>query len=101
MFQCISFICIGQSSSTYDSIYEPINPRPPNDVSFRANFNNMYASYVNQSGTLIPSSENYQVYPSGAVPVETVDLSKRLPVDVDISHYNLNSIDVGEVESYG
>ncbi|KAJ8967046.1 hypothetical protein NQ314_003163 [Rhamnusium bicolor] len=37
-----------QSSSTYESIYEPINPRPPSQMSSRSNYS-LYAPYV--SGT--------------------------------------------------
>lgn len=37
-----------QASSTYESLYEPINPRPPSQMSSRSNFS-LYAPYV--SGT--------------------------------------------------
>lgn len=42
-----------QTSSTYESIYEPINPRPPSQMSSRSNYS-LYAPYVSgsQSGTL-------------------------------------------------
>ncbi|XP_049824767.1 thyroid receptor-interacting protein 6 isoform X2 [Aethina tumida] len=39
---------MSQSSSTYESIYEPINPRPPSQMSSRSNYS-LYAPYV--SGT--------------------------------------------------
>lgn len=34
-----------QNSTTYESIYEPINPRPPSQMSSRSNYS-MYAPYV-------------------------------------------------------
>ncbi|XP_026846817.1 uncharacterized protein LOC6602546 isoform X2 [Drosophila persimilis] len=37
-----------KSSSTYDSIYEPINPRSPGDLLSRASYN-MYDTYVNDN----------------------------------------------------
>lgn len=36
---------IGSQSSTYESIYEPINPRPPSQMSSRSNYS-LYAPYV-------------------------------------------------------
>ncbi|XP_016944212.2 uncharacterized protein Zyx isoform X1 [Drosophila suzukii] len=39
---------LSQSSSTYDSIYEPINPRPSGDMLHRERCN-MYGSYVNDN----------------------------------------------------
>ncbi|XP_072378988.1 uncharacterized protein Zyx isoform X1 [Diabrotica undecimpunctata] len=36
---------LSQSSSTYESIYEPINPRPPSQMSSRSNYS-LYAPYV-------------------------------------------------------
>ncbi|KAJ8985188.1 hypothetical protein NQ317_018217 [Molorchus minor] len=36
---------MSQSSSTYESIYEPINPRPPSQMSSRSNYS-LYAPYV-------------------------------------------------------
>ncbi|XP_057664784.1 thyroid receptor-interacting protein 6 isoform X1 [Diorhabda carinulata] len=36
---------ISQASSTYESIYEPINPRPPSQMSSRSNYS-LYAPYV-------------------------------------------------------
>nr|XP_017011830.1 LIM domain-containing protein C4F6.12 isoform X2 [Drosophila takahashii] len=43
---------LSQSSSTYDSIYEPINPRPSGDLLHRESCN-LYGSYVNDNN--IPS----------------------------------------------
>ncbi|CAG2059405.1 unnamed protein product, partial [Timema podura] len=37
-----------QSSTTYESIYEPINPRPPSQMSCRSNYS-LYAPYVSGS----------------------------------------------------
>lgn len=34
-----------QGSSTYESIYEPINPRPPSGMSSRSNYS-LYTPYV-------------------------------------------------------
>lgn len=34
-----------KTSSTYESIYEPINPRPPSQMSSRSNYS-LYAPYV-------------------------------------------------------
>lgn len=39
-----------QGSSTYESIYEPINPRPPSQMSTRSNYS-LYAPYVSGSQT--------------------------------------------------
>uniref|UniRef100_A0A182J501 LIM zinc-binding domain-containing protein n=1 Tax=Anopheles atroparvus TaxID=41427 RepID=A0A182J501_ANOAO len=38
-----------QGSTTYESIYEPINPRPPSQMSARSNYS-LYAPYVNSHG---------------------------------------------------
>ncbi|XP_049548862.1 lipoma-preferred partner homolog [Anopheles darlingi] len=38
-----------QGSTTYESIYEPINPRPPSQMSGRSNYS-LYAPYVNSHG---------------------------------------------------
>ncbi|XP_016971752.2 paxillin homolog 1 [Drosophila rhopaloa] len=51
-----NYYCYGglsQSSSTYDSIYEPINPRPAGDMLPRESCN-LYGSYINDNN--IPSS---------------------------------------------
>lgn len=39
---------LSQSLSNYESIYEPINPRPPSQLSSRSNYS-LYTSYVNGS----------------------------------------------------
>lgn len=49
----------------------------------------------------MPNSEHYTVYPSALQAAETVDYSKGLQVDGNVSQYHLTSIDAGEVESYG
>lgn len=47
-----NFFTSSQSSSTYESIYEPINPRPPSQLSSRSNYS-LYAPYSgSQQGTL-------------------------------------------------
>lgn len=43
-----------QGSSTYESIYEPINPRPPSGMSSRSNYS-LYAPYVKGSGAGVGS----------------------------------------------
>ncbi|KAM8702775.1 hypothetical protein ACLKA7_005137 [Drosophila subpalustris] len=90
---------LSQSSSTYDSIYEPINPRPPTDNSLRANYN-MYAN-VNQS-------ENSPMYCSGGIASDEsvhpngTSYAQRDAVVENQSNYHLTPIDAtNEVESYG
>lgn len=47
-----------QSSSTYESIYEPINPRPPSQMSSRSNYS-LYAPYVSgNSSTMTGPSQS-------------------------------------------
>lgn len=47
-----------QSSSTYESIYEPINPRPPSQMSSRSNYS-LYAPYVSgASSTMTGPSQS-------------------------------------------
>ncbi|XP_066149214.1 thyroid receptor-interacting protein 6-like isoform X2 [Euwallacea fornicatus] len=46
-----------QASSTYESIYEPINPRPPSQMSSRSNYS-LYAPYSGSSSTLTGPSES-------------------------------------------
>ncbi|KAK9874416.1 hypothetical protein WA026_002763 [Henosepilachna vigintioctopunctata] len=41
-----------QASSTYESIYEPINPRPPSQMSSRSNYS-LYAPYVSGSNSVM------------------------------------------------
>ncbi|CAG9853997.1 unnamed protein product [Phyllotreta striolata] len=49
---------LSQSSSTYESIYEPINPRPPSQMSSRSNYS-LYAPYVSGgSSTAIGPSQS-------------------------------------------
>ncbi|CAH0548537.1 unnamed protein product [Brassicogethes aeneus] len=49
---------MSQSSSTYESIYEPINPRPPSQMSSRSNYS-LYAPYVSgNSSTLTGPSQS-------------------------------------------
>ncbi|XP_034485420.1 lipoma-preferred partner homolog [Drosophila innubila] len=98
---------LSQTSSTYDSIYEPINPRPPNDNTLRTNYN-MYAN-INQSNIPINSTntENTSMYCSGGIATdESIDpnYSKRDTdtIDDSQSNYHLTPIDsTNEVESYG
>ncbi|XP_030379754.1 zyxin [Scaptodrosophila lebanonensis] len=105
---------LSQSSSTYDSIYEPINPRPPSELSSRSNYN-MYASYVNGSssnsasismmGNINTSGTNTPMYCSGGalseVDQEHQSYQKR-DENEDLSNYLSNSMDpINEVENYG
>ncbi|XP_050315639.1 thyroid receptor-interacting protein 6 [Anthonomus grandis grandis] len=46
-----------QASSTYESIYEPINPRPPSQISSRSNYS-LYAPYSGSSSTLTGPSQS-------------------------------------------
>ncbi|EFA05566.2 lipoma-preferred partner homolog isoform X1 [Tribolium castaneum] len=49
---------MSQSSSTYESIYEPINPRPPSQMSSRSNYS-LYAPYVSgNSSTMTGPSQS-------------------------------------------
>lgn len=41
-----------QASSTYESIYEPINPRPPSQMSSRSNYS-LYAPYVSGGSSVM------------------------------------------------
>ncbi|ALC48080.1 Zyx [Drosophila busckii] len=96
---------LSQSSSTYyDSIYEPINPRPPSCLS-RANYN-MYASYVNEIPTAI--GENTSIYcndnalAGGKVDHSRTNLTKGIEGDGSVGQFQLNSIDTtNEVDTYG
>lgn len=49
-----------QNSTTYESIYEPINPRPPSQMSSRSNYSSLYAPYVDG---LCSSSSSMQRLP--------------------------------------
>ncbi|KAL1502772.1 hypothetical protein ABEB36_007870 [Hypothenemus hampei] len=46
-----------QASSTYESIYEPINPRPPSQMSSRSNYS-LYAPYSGASSTITGPSQS-------------------------------------------
>ncbi|XP_018333703.1 thyroid receptor-interacting protein 6 [Agrilus planipennis] len=46
-----------QSSSTYESIYEPINPRPPSQMSSRSNYS-LYAPYVSAGSNVSGPSQS-------------------------------------------
>ncbi|XP_064537709.1 lipoma-preferred partner homolog [Drosophila montana] len=106
---------LSQSSSTYDSIYEPINPRPPSDISSRTNCNT-YATYVNQSNTpissgasnsiLVASESNTHLYSNGEARGEhnpsNIGYCQRTENGENMKQYHLASIDTtSEVESYG
>ncbi|XP_034112151.1 lipoma-preferred partner homolog isoform X2 [Drosophila albomicans] len=103
---------LSQSSSTYDSIYEPINPRMSNDVLPRASFST-YAN-INQckmpptSSTCEDKSLTTNCGNIDTSSIETIDPSnctnylKRSTINDNHRHYNLTSIDsVDEVENYG
>lgn len=52
-----------QGSSTYESIYEPINPRPPSQMSTRSNYS-LYTPYMSdnsQAGGKIPNIKEAEV----------------------------------------
>ncbi|KAH1011916.1 hypothetical protein HUJ04_001189 [Dendroctonus ponderosae] len=46
-----------QASSTYESIYEPINPRPPSQMSSRSNYS-LYAPYSGASSAMTGPSQS-------------------------------------------
>ncbi|KAF2879958.1 hypothetical protein ILUMI_26213 [Ignelater luminosus] len=46
-----------QASSTYESIYEPINPRPPSQMSSRSNYS-LYAPYVSGGSNVSGPSQS-------------------------------------------
>lgn len=48
---------MGSQSSTYESIYEPINPRPPSQMSSRSNYS-LYAPYVSGGSTMSGPSQS-------------------------------------------
>lgn len=108
------FLMLWQSSSTYDSIYEPINPRPAVDISSRTANCNAYTTYVNQR---IMSTSNWNklgleqsgsgtntpIYCNDEAKVEAnIGFSKISENDEHLSQYHLSTIDsTNEVESYG
>lgn len=49
-----------QSSSTYESIYEPINPRPPSQMSSRSNYS-LYTPYVSGPQANMPCQKEAEV----------------------------------------
>lgn len=51
----VVYLLCFQSSSTYESIYEPINPRPPSELSSRSNFS-LYGSASTTGAQIIPPS---------------------------------------------
>ncbi|CAG9770382.1 unnamed protein product [Ceutorhynchus assimilis] len=59
-----------QASSTYESIYEPINPRPPSQMSSRSNYS-LYAPYSGASSTMTGPSQS----------VSRIGHNKELEVD--------------------
>ncbi|XP_041449340.1 LIM domain-containing protein C4F6.12 isoform X2 [Drosophila obscura] len=84
-----------KSSSTYDSIYEPINPRPPGDLLSRASYN-MYDTYVNDNNIGSRSCDSNSL--------TAIDLKKPLFVrggalpecyDEQNTYQNKNSNDCG------
>ncbi|XP_017869023.1 PREDICTED: lipoma-preferred partner homolog [Drosophila arizonae] len=105
---------LSQSSSTYDSIYEPINPRPAVDISSRTANRNAYTTYVNQR---IMSTSNWNklgleqsasgtntpIYCNDEAKVEAnIGFSKINENDEHLGQYHLSTIDsANEVESYG
>lgn len=54
-----------QSSSTYESIYEPINPRPPSQMSQRSGYS-AYAAYGGRAPSGGPSRSASQMGPISA-----------------------------------
>lgn len=67
-------------SSTYESIYEPINPRPPSQMSSRSNYS-LYAPYV--SGSQNKSSSGSTQPPGGGKEAEVDALTDLLVQSMD------------------
>uniref|UniRef100_A0A1B6DVF7 LIM zinc-binding domain-containing protein n=2 Tax=Hemiptera TaxID=7524 RepID=A0A1B6DVF7_9HEMI len=67
-----------QGSLTYESIYEPINPRPPSGMSSRSNYS-LYTPYVKGSGNMGPQS------PRGPQEAEVDALTDLLVQSMDSS----------------
>lgn len=67
-------------SSTYESIYEPINPRPPSQMSSRSNFS-LYAPYV--SGSQNKTSSGNTQPPSRGKEAEVDALTDLLVQSMD------------------
>lgn len=77
-----------QSSSTYESIYEPINPRPPSQLSNRSNYS-LYTPYM---------SDNSQAGGAGGRKIQNI---KEVEVD-DLTAMLVNSMDnIQDGDSYG
>lgn len=89
-----------QGSSTYESIYEPINPRPPSQLSSRSNYS-LYTSYVNgpqSGGTNTPSG----AAPSsvvGGISVGLASNSSKLPSHKEAEVEALTNLLVHSMES--
>lgn len=85
---------LSQGSSTYESIYEPINPRPPSGMSSRSNYS-LYAPYVKGSGASV--SGGAQV-PRGPQEAEVDALTDLLVQSMDS---NVSDTDVfGKYNKY-
>lgn len=77
--ECVFLFISAPQSSMYESIYEPINPRPPSQMSSRSNYS-LYAPYV--SGPQNKSSGNTQP-PSGGKEAEVDALTDLLVQSMD------------------
>lgn len=74
------FYVSSPQSSTYESIYEPINPRPPSQMSSRSNYS-LYAPYV--SGSQNKSSTGNTQPQSGGKEAEVDALTDLLVQSMD------------------
>lgn len=80
-----------QGSSTYESIYEPINPRPPSQLSSRSNYS-LYTPYVNGSGS---------TGGGGVTQLNKMPTQKEAEVDV-LTNLLVRSMDNNQdLDSYG
>ncbi|XP_044764264.1 thyroid receptor-interacting protein 6 isoform X1 [Coccinella septempunctata] len=82
-----------KASSTYESIYEPINPRPPSQLSSRSNYS-LYAPYV---------SGNNSVMTGPSQSASRMGLNKDQEVDslTDLLVQGLDNDDSDILDTYG
>lgn len=76
-----------QASSTYESIYEPINPRPPSQMSTRSNYS-LYTPYMSENGQVSGGGKSS----TGIKEAEVDALTDMLVISMD---------NMQDVDSYG
>ncbi|KAK4878470.1 hypothetical protein RN001_010976 [Aquatica leii] len=80
-----------QASSTYESIYEPINPRPPSQMSSRSNYS-LYAPYVSGGSNISgPSQSASRVGVPKEQEVDTLTdlLVQGMEDNVEVDYYGM------------